>query len=265
MNSWTRRVGKACLWVIGRVPHAVLAIIDAHIVRKTGNLPLFPVERLTWREEVEAAYPEIREEVARLSTHLTHVPTVHDILPMTHLSYSERDWRQLFFHLYGSWIDDNCERYPTVARTLRLIPGLRNASLSVLRPGETIPPHEHIYKGFLIFHLPIIVPTDGDCAIRIADETVRWKEGELIAIDPTQNHEVWNNTSAYRVLLLGEFSRPGLPSWYQWLDRFYMAVFNLSPAGKVMLRRIRESAAKHRAELDEESSPDATTVGSSPA
>lgn len=212
MDSWPRRLGKLGLWVIGRIPHGVLAMIDAYIVRKTGNPALFPVERLTWRHEVEALYPAIREEIANLAGHLTNVPTLHDILPLTHLSYEERDWRRMFFHVYGSWIEENCAQYPSVAKALRLIPALKSGSLSVLRPGETIPPHEHIYKGLLIFHLPIIVPVEGDCAIRIADHTVRWIEGNLIAIDPTQDHEVWNYTENYRVLLLGEFSRPGLPS-----------------------------------------------------
>lgn len=259
MNEGLRRLGKGMLWVVGRVPHAILNAIDASIVRRTGDPALFPVERLEWREEVEALYPAIRAEVLGISRHVAETPTVHDILPMTHLSYSARGWHQLFFHLYGRWFTDNCESYPAVTQALRRIPRLRNASLSILRPGEDVPPHEHIYKGFLIFHLPIVVPTDGDCALRIAGETVHWEEGKLFAIDPTQEHEVWNKTSHDRLVLLGEFSRPGLPGWYRVFDWMFMAMFNYSPAGHFMRRKIRTHAAQHRAELEAERTPNGET------
>jgi beta-hydroxylase len=245
-----KRLGKIALYVFGRVPHGILALIDRYISGRTFERHLHPKERFPWSAEVEALYPAIREEVERMIAHKTHLPKVHEILPMTHLRFEERDWRQVTFLSYGHWIEDHCALYPNVARAFRLVPNLQLGTLSVLKPGETIPMHAHIYKGFLIFHLGVIIPETGDCAIRIAGETARWENGKVLVIDPTYPHEVWNNTDVWRVIVLGEFSRPDLPPALHVLDRLYCAVFNLSPAGRRWLRTIRETAARHRAEME---------------
>ena len=44
--------------------------------------------------------------------------------------------------------------------------------------------------------------------LRFCDRFVRWSEGETLVFDDTYDHEVWNETSGTRVVLLIQFARP---------------------------------------------------------
>ena len=58
-------------------------------------------------------------------------------------------------------------------------------------------------------HIGLIVPDEADkCRIRIENDIVAWKPGELFVFDDTYEHEVWNETDQERVILLFDFDRP---------------------------------------------------------
>ena len=65
-----------------------------------------------------------------------------------------------------------------------------------------------VTKGLLTCHLGLIVPRDGDVRMRVKNRTVRWAEGETLMFDDTYDHEVWNDASATRVVLLIQVRRP---------------------------------------------------------
>jgi beta-hydroxylase len=44
--------------------------------------------------------------------------------------------------------------------------------------------------------------------MRVADRVMRWSEGETLVFDDTYDHEVWNDTSGTRVVLLIQIRRP---------------------------------------------------------
>ena len=87
-------------------------------------------------------------------------------------------------------------------------PGLNSAFFSILAPGTHIPEHRGVTKGLITCHLGLIVPRDGDVRMRVGDRIVRWAEGETLVFDDTYDHEVWNETSGTRVVLLIQFERP---------------------------------------------------------
>jgi beta-hydroxylase len=92
---------------------------------------------------------------------------------------------------------------------LERIPNLQTAMFSILSPGYHIPAHKGVTKGILRAHIGLIVPDESDkCRIRIDDEIVAWKPGELFVFDDTYEHEVWNETDQERVILLFDFDRP---------------------------------------------------------
>ena len=117
-------------------------------------------------------------------------------------------WRSFFLHGYGYAIDENLARCPVTARVVAGIPGLNSAFFSILAPGTHIPAHRGVTKGLITCHLGLIVPRDCDVRMRVADRVVRWAEGETLVFDDTYDHEVWNDTSGTRVVLLVQFRRP---------------------------------------------------------
>jgi beta-hydroxylase len=224
--------------------------INGLVAMTTHDRPFHPREAFDWAARMEARHPGMRAEVDELTRYADGVPRTSDFMPSTQYYYDSPDWRQLMFYFGGVRIQDICELYPNIDAALREVPGLVSATVSFLAPHERIPAHTHFYKGLLIFHIGMVVPPGGDaCAIRVGQEARPWKEGEVFVIDPTFDHEVWNRTDQRRIVILGEFRRPDLPRALRFLDLFYLLMLNVSPVGRNMLGRIREFAARHRAEV----------------
>jgi len=127
------------------------------------------------------------------------------------------DWfeRELYgdgwkvFGLYdfpqGRALAENVERCPlTAALVAEHVPRHGAAGFSVLRPGTRIQPHRGFPGEFLRCHLALKVPA-GECGLKVAGETRRWREGEVLVFDDRVEHEAWNETPAERVVLLLDF------------------------------------------------------------
>jgi aspartyl/asparaginyl beta-hydroxylase (cupin superfamily) len=50
----------------------------------------------------------------------------------------------------------------------------------------------------------------GQCVLRVGNETREWREGELFIFDDTIEHEAWNSSGEFRVVLLFDIWRPEL-------------------------------------------------------
>ena len=61
----------------------------------------------------------------------------------------------------------------------------------------------------LRYHLGLIIPEPKEkCRIRVHDQFNEWDEGKSLIFDDTYEHEVWNDTDGYRVVLFVDFVRP---------------------------------------------------------
>jgi aspartate beta-hydroxylase len=78
-----------------------------------------------------------------------------------------------------------------------------------MRAGTHISAHRGPTNLRVRCHLGIDVP-DGDCAIRVGDETRQWIEGECLVFDDHFEHEAWNRTAADRIVLIVDLWHPGL-------------------------------------------------------
>jgi aspartyl/asparaginyl beta-hydroxylase (cupin superfamily) len=87
---------------------------------------------------------------------------------------------------------------------------IRNVYISVLKPGLEVKCHinynPHIYRAYLGLQVP-----KGDVAMRICDETLHWKEGEILVLDHTYPHCPHNLTNKPRVVLIIDFYQPDKP------------------------------------------------------
>lgn len=130
-------------------------------------------------------------------------------------SYVERNLFDQGWEIFGLWnlphrepIFGGVERCPlTASLTTEHIPGHGAVAFSVLRPGTRIKPHKGRPGPFLRCHIGLEVPP-GDCAIRVAGETRRWRAGEALIFDDRLEHEAWNASEGTRAVLLFDFE-PG--------------------------------------------------------
>ena len=111
----------------------------------------------------------------------------------------------LFDFPHGKPIAAGVERCPHTAALVQAhIPRHGAAGFSVLQPRTRIRPHEGYQGEFLRCHLGLDVP-DGDCGLKLEDETRVWETGRTLVFDDRFRHEAWNLTDRSRVVFLVDF------------------------------------------------------------
>lgn len=124
------------------------------------------------------------------------------------------------------FVAENCARAPVTAALLRKIPYCETAFFSILDPHQHIKAHWGYWKGFVRYHLGLVVPNDnanGECWIRVnadpADnakgdrtliengEKYYWKTGQGVLFDDTFLHDAANTSDQIRVVLFLDLRR----------------------------------------------------------
>lgn len=196
---------------------------DPRAILRSGELPVL--------EELEAHFPEIREEVDALLAGPEPVPPIKTFVP--DLEQAEElitgrggSWQGFaIVDPKGWWIDFNAERCPRTSAVLRSLPGLQTAIFSVLNPRTVLPPHQGPNKGQLTVHLGVVVPDPpGSCALQAGEELAVFEEGVAFAFDDTNTHTAWNEGAGPRVSLIIQVERP-VPWPASWTNRIAQPLF----------------------------------------
>ncbi|MFQ6539917.1 MULTISPECIES: aspartyl/asparaginyl beta-hydroxylase domain-containing protein [Aphanothece] len=174
-----------------------------------GDLPVFHADRFGWITQVEREWQGVREELEMVLQHREAMPNFQQILPQVGKIQKDDQWKTFFLKGVGMDCRENARRCPRTMQLLATIPGCSTAFFSILSPHKHIPPHRGAWAGVLRLHLALIVPEPREqCRIRIADQIHTWEEGRCLVFDDTYNHQVWNDTDGYRVVLFVDFARP---------------------------------------------------------
>jgi aspartyl/asparaginyl beta-hydroxylase (cupin superfamily) len=142
--------------------------------------------------QLENAYPDILKEYLKLKC----LKSKSDYAPEDHKLHSGQ-WDWLSYVQKGKRQEDFAIHCP---KTVALLESFRNPSLmlntpfsftffSTLHGNSTIAAHTSPCNLRVRCHLPLIVPTEGDVGIRIANEIVRWKPGKALLFDDAYDHE----------------------------------------------------------------------------
>ena len=194
------RIGK-------KLRHRVSALVARS--SKVGDAPVYDTALFPWVAEVEARWPEIREELEALLAKREAIPPLASISPDHRRIAPPDKWKSFFLHGYGYRVEENLRRCPRTAEIVDGIPGLNSAFFSILDAGAHIPRHRGVTKAFLTAHLGLVVPARREaCRMQLHDRTLLWSEGKTLVFDDTFHHEVWNDTAGLRAVLLIQFRRP---------------------------------------------------------
>ena len=196
-------------WVIN-IGKKLRPMVD-HAVARSSSVPNDPVldpADFPFTAELSANWEAIRDEALAVAARPDEVPALDEISP-DHAGIAPAGmWRSFFLHGYGYAVPENIARCPRTAEIVGRIPNLNSAFFSILKPGTHIPDHRGVTKGLITCHLGLTVPGSGDCRMRVHDQEVRWKDGECLVFDDTYRHEVWNDSSEIRIVLLVQVKRP---------------------------------------------------------
>lgn len=190
--------------------------------------------------ELDRNFPAIRDEVAAILPCKEGLPRYHDLDAMQRGISAQgdpaRSWKVFFLYAMGEKPAENVALCPRTSALLEGVPGLFQAFFSILEAGKSIPAHEGPYRGYLRYHLGLVIPEDSPPSIRIKDEHYTWQEGQSILFDDSWNHEVVNECSHDRVILIADIRRP-MPFPFDPANRFAQTVMR-QVYGKEILKKL---------------------------
>jgi aspartyl/asparaginyl beta-hydroxylase (cupin superfamily) len=172
--------------------------------------------------DIDATFPElrlldrhvneIRAELEPLLVERGRMPKYHEVdgnqADISAETATGQAWRVFMLKWMAGGDEANRARCPRTAALIDELPGVVSAFFSVLEPGKSVPAHDGPYLGYLRYHLALKVPTDKPPSIRIKDRVHTWVEGGSILFDDSWNHEVYNESSQVRVVLIVDVLRP---------------------------------------------------------
>jgi aspartyl/asparaginyl beta-hydroxylase (cupin superfamily) len=196
---------------------------------RVGDRPVMDPSVFPWVHDVERDWRLVREELDAVMPFREQMPSFQDILKEVGKIQADQQWKTFFLKGVGMDCTANAARCPRTMQVLGRIPGVKTAFFSILSPGKHIPAHRGPFVGVLRLHLALMVPEPREkCRIRIADQIHSWEEGRCLVFDDTYNHEVWNDTDGYRVVLFVDFARP-MRRPYGWLNEWLLGLATLAP------------------------------------
>src|SRR5262249_21430876 len=192
--------------------------------------------------ELDRNFPVIREELSRILPDKQAIPRYHELDEMQYNISArvdpDRAWKVYPLNIMGVKPDAYCRRCPRTTALLDGIPGLFEAFFSILEGGKSIPAHDGPYRGYLRYHLGLIVPEKDPPSIRIKDQVYCSKERASVLFDDSWNHEVYNKCGRDRVILIVDIRRP-MPQPFDIVNRLVQRIMKLV-YGRHMLKKLAE-------------------------
>jgi beta-hydroxylase len=209
----------------------LLQLIDRLIARASlvPTTTFLPTDTFPWVRKLEDNWKTIRAELDEVLKYREQLPNFQDISTDQESITDDDRWTTYFFYGYGFKSETNCARCPETARLIAEVPGMTTAFFSILSPHKHIPDHRGPYKGVLRYHLGLIVPEPREaCRIRVGDDFAYWEEGRSLLFDDSFDHEAWNDSDGYRVVLFMDVIRPLRPP-VSWLNKAVIKAVAVSP------------------------------------
>jgi aspartyl/asparaginyl beta-hydroxylase (cupin superfamily) len=196
---------------VGRTLQRMGDLLESGVAKVSvhGDPHIYGSATFPWAAEVEAGWKSVQAELDQVMKYRDQIPSFHEILKEVTTITTDSNWKTFFLAGIGMNCEENARRCPETMKLLGKIPGMKTAFFSILSPHKHIPAHRGAYNGILRFHLGLLVPEPREkCRIRIGNDYRSWTEGKCLIFDDTFNHEVWNDTDGYRVVLFVDFARP---------------------------------------------------------
>lgn len=221
------------------------------------RLPWFDTEHADYPElrRFEAHYPYVRAECEALLAERERLLDIERLGgPYTEGGHRRIGWK-VFVLKAGIAVPEHCARCPATADAIAAVPDIVNAFFSILEPHQHIAAHWGYYKGFVRYHLGIVIPNDNadqSCWLRVnadprdnarrdarliaAGQKYHWRNGRGVLFDDTLLHEAKNESNQARAVLFVDVLRK-LPWPLAWFNRLALAVaYRCEPALRNMAR-----------------------------
>lgn len=201
-----------------------IRVLNAVIGSCSKNKPIDDVDEYFPHHVIlEQNFEQIRDEVLAFVRHSNSLTCFGDILQGVSFidpnNNNQKCWKWFTILDHHGFSKEAHRELPLLTNMLRQMPEVASASISVLDGQSSLSPHRGYYKGFMRYHLGILVPKDHPPVLKVADQTYHWKEGEGVIFDDMYIHSVSNPSSHPRIVLFLDILRNDLPSVIDTLNR----------------------------------------------
>ncbi|WP_328394026.1 aspartyl/asparaginyl beta-hydroxylase domain-containing protein [Nocardia sp. NBC_00416] len=231
---------NATLFALSDLPlRLVNAVLDLHVGGRRREV-FFDIDKTyPALREIDRNADAISAELVPLLSDWEGLPEYHDVdaaqRPIS--SATPHRWKVFLLYAMGEKPAGNRQRCPQTCAVIDGMPDLFQAFFSFLEGGKSIPAHCGPYRGYLRYHLPLVVPARNPPSIRVKDVTHTWRERESILFDDSWEHEVHNDADELRVVLIVDVLRP-LPLPFHALNRL-VSVFIRYLYGRGLVQNLR--------------------------
>jgi hypothetical protein len=220
-----------CIFLIYMAVYPILTIINVILRMKLNNPPFIKniSEEFLDNHKFEESYQYIQNEYNSYNK-LYKIDCLRENNPglstLEKSNTSNNCWRSLYLKKLGKVIPEMAQFFP---KTIDLIQNdqIHTAFFSILDPNVEITPHTGYFKGYLRYHLGVIIPSKLDQNnnklspyIICGGEKYHWEEGKGVLFDDMYLHYVKNPTNETRVVLYLDVKRNNLNKVYQSLIDF---------------------------------------------
>jgi ornithine lipid ester-linked acyl 2-hydroxylase len=212
----------------------------------------------------EESYDVIRDECLRLLDHRDRITDIKQLGGRyTAGGIHTINWKSFVLYAMG-FVKENQSLCPRTSEVIGKIPRIHMAFFSILEPKQYITPHWGYYKGFLRFHLGVVIPNDNansECWLRVNNrpddnpwekserdrsrvvhgEKYYWRNGKGVIFDDTNLHDAANESDEVRVVLWVDICRKLPPS----LDLFNRAFLGIAKHTS-FVRKLRRNAVSYK-------------------
>lgn len=232
------------------------------------RLPAFDAEHADYPalHHFEERYPAMRAECESLLAERARLLDIERLGGSYTAGGHRRIGWKVFVLRAGRAVPEHCARCPVTASAIAAVPGVVNAFFSILEPRQYIAAHWGYYKGFVRYHLGVVIPRDNadrSCWLRVNadphDNALRdaqriaaghkyfWHNGRGVVFDDTVLHDACNASDEVRAVLFVDVMRK-LPWPLAWFNHLAVAIaYRFEPALRNMARnavvRVPESDA----------------------
>lgn len=122
-------------------------------------------------------------------------------------------WDQFTLWQHGEQVESATKLLPETAKVIATLPEATSmvygqSKLSIMAPRTHARPHHGTTNARVRIHLGITGLEQA--AIRCLNETKVWHTSQCIAFDDSFEHEVWNNSTEVRVVLIVDVWQPSM-------------------------------------------------------
>ena len=181
--------------------------------------PALRAESLPWVAKLEGSFEAIRAELLALrgknafrpyrAPSSANATAAQDGIGS--ISHDAGEWNVYYLFLHNMDFAENRAHCPETCAAIEAVGSqYQHAFFSALAPGTHITKHHGPTNKKLRCHLPLVVP-EGQCRLRVGDETRIVEEGKCMIFDDSFEHEAWNDDSkTTRIVLILDVWHPDL-------------------------------------------------------